>query len=191
VTYSKLNCVEKVSTSLSRSSSSASVNSNSSSKISNLKTYTNEYFPDFKLVYPEDWKFETSTTPSELNKTILTRKIKLTRGQNALVLDTFILDQEYGCESLDPWIEVKKLNGNLKKFTSEDGKIIQYSNTPDCTPSNSINSNIPISRITNYTGPKVNNNITFPYYIGLEGDYTADSDFIKEVDKVLTQSTFR
>jgi len=67
-------------------SSSSSSNNISSASTSNsnasLQTYTNKFFPDFKLVYDSSWKFETSTEPAF--ESLLTRRIKLTKNSKTL-----------------------------------------------------------------------------------------------------------
>ncbi len=71
------------STSAVRTSQNSSTIISSSSSATPTKTYTNPYFPNFKLVYPEDWKFTTTTTQSEV-KGLLNREIVLSKNNTNL-----------------------------------------------------------------------------------------------------------
>ena len=50
------------------------------------ETYTNQYFPDFRLVYPSDWEFETRTNSSSISAGLLSRNIRLTKNNRAINL---------------------------------------------------------------------------------------------------------
>lgn len=100
---------------------SSSANPSSSTPTVKTQTYTNQYFPDFKLVYPEDWKFETSTQPSSYDL-LLKRDITLTKNQYQIKFSTKPNDKYDSCDGggLNPPYNIdvsKKFTNGLSKFT--------------------------------------------------------------------------
>ena len=90
------------------------------------ETYTNRYFPDFKLVYPSDWKFSTQTETSYFSPQLLDREITLTKGDMTLVLDLRPVtsqDRFYRCNPVGPVdYEVQtELSGGIKEYTMLSG----------------------------------------------------------------------
>jgi hypothetical protein len=99
----------------------------------NLQTYTNPFFPDFKLVYPNDWKFETSTSESQY-KGLSTRNIKLVKNGVTLSFDS-VPAFPTGCggpSGLD-YVSKENVTSDINRFLFKDGTIIYVrGDNPSC-----------------------------------------------------------
>jgi hypothetical protein len=60
---------------------------NQTTKTEAQKTYTNQFFPNLKLVYPESWQFKTETSKSNVEG-LVNRKITLSKNGTELTIFT-------------------------------------------------------------------------------------------------------
>ena len=203
--------------SLSSTSSVVSSNANSSSKSSavNTQTYTNPFFPDFKLVYPEDWKFETSTRESEYLG-IVNRNIVLSKQGLRLQIGLNPFSPNYlgncgGYFGDDVKIEEVRLPSNVLKykFTSQNLNTIAYgTNGIECPWNSQLVTNINGKNIQTYSqmlnsfkddsSRKLTNRnqVVYTYYIdfskdGLPYELNELNPLASEIDQIISQSSFK
>jgi len=125
----------------------------SSSAISNLpktetQIYTNEFLPNFKLNYPEDWKMETTTKPTNIYQNILRREIILTKNNSKMIINLGPIIPT-GCSGGEEIPALANL-GNFKRYKvlenpyNEDSEVDQYyySKWSICNLENRIKSSI-------------------------------------------------
>jgi hypothetical protein len=177
-----------------------------------LLSYTNPYFPDFKLVYPEDWKFETSTEPAFEN--LLNRRITLSKNSRTL---SFVMSPvlPFGGEPIfvpdakncqpgttqeklieEGTLKIDKLSNNVEKLTIEtnckDGwedlnNKVFYGNLN--VVSFQLKSNIKASNIKGYTYAPEDGLIRFN--VSQLGNINENDPFVKEIDQIISQSSFK
>jgi hypothetical protein len=191
-----------VTSSSSTSSSSVSSVSSTSSIVSSAanssttttvktKTYTNQYFPDFKLVYPEDWKFETGTSESYI-KGLLNRTIKLNKNGTEIKIVTGIIGSggDVACMKSDDQVSI---NDKIKRYNYAD--FVSYSpkdNTNDCFK---IMSDINASEFPLFKEFRTSNG-TQPYKNATKVEYvsiisTNNKNYLPEIDQIISQSSFK
>jgi len=183
--------------------------------IKKLLSYTNPYFPDFKLVYPEDWKFETTTEPAFQN--LLTRKVKLTKNNRTL---EFIIRPvlPFGSEPLfipdaktcEPGASIEELvkDGTIKIDTFANGES-KYTIKTKCkdreedlnnkvfygnlgVDSFILKSNIKAKDIKGYTMDPEDGFVRYRFsQITGFGGLDVNDPFIKEIDQIISQSSFK
>ena len=107
------------------------------------ETYTNPYFPDFELVYPSDWKFETFTSPSD-NPRLLNRVILLNKNDAAILQFSFTPNTtDCSNEATSRATYLRTLDNGLREFSGpEIGTIYEFSDTYECANNNVIATNI-------------------------------------------------
>jgi hypothetical protein len=101
--------------SVSSSSSLASsiVSSASTATTVKTQTYTNQYFPDFKLVYPEDWKLTSDTKEGSL-KGLLNNFVYLNKNSYKITIQ--LTPFQIGCGGSGAVKNTINLKNGLKRF---------------------------------------------------------------------------
>ena len=167
--------------------------------LAKLNTYTNQYFPDFKLVYDDSWKFETSTTSNNFYLNLLNRKIFITKNQSKIEITLDPLPIKIGCggPGLDEQ-EISKVGTSLLKYNGPSNNTYVYGlkGSVACSLQNRLNTNIGISTIKLQDGLKSTfdqvygdlKNATYTYRIVLESSSPQE---ILEAEAILAQSTFK
>lgn len=193
------------------SSTSSTASSTATASTIKTQTYTNPYFPDFKLVYPEDWKFETTTSSSQY-KNLINRKLILTKNSYSLVVGFYATAIADGCGGSGFVIKADLLPGGITKYIvrgpdekDDQGSAIYGKNSIGCPFDQFLVSNIKAGDFADYknvassisslptkdfvvynfqiSSSKVNNNQ--PQSI-LRND-----PIIKEIDQIISQSSFK
>ena len=121
------------------------------------ETYTNEYFPDFELVYPGDWNVEYFNATNLPGNQYFYHEFILNSEDTSL---TFLLNPEpirgFGCQQFDDWEYLNKVN-SLYQYKKVNADEYSYSdrNVPLCPSSSKLQS-------TFVNDPEIakNNNIT-------------------------------
>jgi hypothetical protein len=197
---------EQISSSSANSSSSSSMSSsNTSSKQSETvtekkyNTYSNPFFDNFKLVYPEDWKFTTKTENSVDN--LVNRTINLTKGKYNVQINTGPILQT-GC-GVDPdyyTVRSEKLLGSSivkREMSNPDaGDYILYDLKGSdyiCNITHNLESNLKAKNFPEYS--KLNyinddSNVMFNMGISTNNIEVTDKEIIAEVDDFLARSSF-
>jgi len=201
---------DKMESKSSSSEMSVAANSLSSAVVSNLKTYTDAVFPEFKLVYPNDWKFENTSKPAPFVDSLASKSLKLTK--NNVNIDIFLnpkgSDECGGAGAKE--IKTEKLKNGVNKvyynLLQEDGEFgnipyVTYGDLNSCIGGNLI-SNLDITKYPDYKkdvyGQNVNDkNIFYTYSIalskGMDEEFRLEESnpIAKEIDQILSQSTFK
>ncbi|MEI6728751.1 MAG: hypothetical protein WCK98_03865 [bacterium] len=193
--------IEKSSSSSKSSVQSSSLSSSISSSVSSTKTsslaansqpktqtYTNEYFPDLKIVYDEAWKFETTTQETKYKGYLVTRIITLTKNNLTASIKTFLLPEGIGCENIDGYKVLNEFTSGFKKFLGPENKL-SYSKVYNCP--NILTSNSKANSIPDYKGPQIDGNVVFGFVIELSGNYKNDDLVISDFDKIMAESSLR
>lgn len=179
-----------------------------SSPVSNLQTYTNPYFPDFKLVYPSDWKFETKTQSSNFEN-LLSREITLSK--NGLNLSVSLFPKtppQCGGGGYEVVSSQKFSNGVEKifyKILNQDERgvevglseknYVKYGEMLGCI-AGQIRTNIDINTSKNYKTESNNYNssdksIIYLFNITNDKEIEQGSLVEKELDQIISQSSFK
>ena len=171
-------------------------------KVVTTETYTNQYFPDFELVYPSSWGFETQSYDGYY-PSLLSRSIRLTKDDHVLLvtLSPAVATDcgGPGYETVEP---VESLANGLKEYRSQrpTGVIYEYG-TSLCTPENTVRTNIDAdfdARYANFhdtaTLRNMDENVQYWYDIELSGknpSIEVRSEIRTEVKEILESSTFK
>jgi len=178
-------------------------NASSSSVTAKTQTYTNPTFPDFKLVYPNDWKFTTETSDSRDYPGLLDRNIYLSKNGTTLKLK---LQPNSGISCILGVIMTEKIkfdNGIYKeKLYTSDTKpnILSYGTGRYCVPAQ-LTSSISNKDSSEYSqefseDADVKYMIFFNSYQetkeGVDGEALSwDNPIVPEIDQIISQSTFK
>lgn len=153
----------------------------------NLQTYTNPYFPNFKLVYPSDWKFETSTSPS-VYKGLVERKISLRKKlqDNSWSLDISMSPRgNVGGGRMEGTSIQKGFRSNI--FANG---IVNYGPTQDSTIW-WIQSNIKTQEYPEARTWEGEQNISYMMFATAYFGDERDQKTIAELDQIISQSSFQ
>jgi hypothetical protein len=171
-----------------------------------LNTYTNPYFPDFKLVYPEDWKFETKTenvgTFYENYKNLLIRTVTISKNNKTIQITLqpkSLGDSNCGGAGAEPKL-LQTFSNKLNKLnTFIGGDTVEYnfevqSNGICPTKSyfnTSIDSNFDKDYVKSFPNDKIiQYSILIRVFNTNDGSYILTNDStIGEIDSILSQST--
>ena len=191
------------SSSISSSASSKSVSSTaysitSSTLTTKAQAYTNPFFPNFKLIYPEGWKFETKTEPSSYNE-LLIRKFTFSKNNYSfsIKIEPFIIG---GCGGGNMEYDEVEFSNTLKKFTvkpnadvpSQNNKVFYGKDYLRCVYSIRIISNIQKNSIKNYPIEDDANKDFASYTTFIDtGDLEKNNSLIPEIDQIISQSSFK
>ena len=170
-------------------------------------TYTNEYFPNFKLVYDDTWKFETSTSEG-IYSNLLNRNIYLSKPEKNILLKLDLsVWHTSPCTGVPSEVITKFSNGVYKSSTIDDvsnKKSLFYGKLNACDPL-IINTNIDTNNIKDYL--RTNNQKTKVEYrvfispmfgtlstqkggISINTQDPKNSNIISEIDKIIENSKF-
>ena len=204
------------------SSVSSSLNSSTASSVSSTKissvvitpqpktqTYTNEYFPDFKLVYPDDWKFENATeqfyNPAELSvkEQSLARRLfvlKFLFTKNNYTFSIFINALGSSCNGPDVGHDETEFLNGLKKFTSKPtadypGQVKDLVNYGidfnDCIHPILI-SNIDMNKNQQYMSVPFGSATKVTFIASISTPNLLKNDpLVSEIDQIISQSVFK
>jgi hypothetical protein len=166
------------------------------------KNYTNQFFPDFKLVYLSDWELTTQTSKS-YDEGLLNREIKLSKNGTTLNVSwaPFTLG---GCGGYSPDFETfhkttYTAKNNMKehyvKFT-DTNNTLDYTYNVECSIGNLLTSNIKADTIQSFkdTGWNDNNgNIRFLFSAttNIDGETRDSNPQLQEVRSIIENSTFK
>lgn len=163
------------------------------------QTYENQFFPNFKLNYGNDWQFSTTTTPNGYyDGALVNRTIKLQKGSSVL---TMVIEPivPTGCNGgIDQAATYNKDLGNglfVKSYTS-DGKtnfeVNKDKNLTSCNLSNRLVSNIPTSSIKKYQDSitLAGDKVQFVFAIEFSDNIKVGSAELTEVESILSNSKF-
>jgi hypothetical protein len=171
-----------------------------------ILSYTNPYFPDFKLVYPEDWKFETKTenvgTFYENYKNLLIRTVTISKNNKNIQITLqpkSLGDSNCGGAGAEPKL-LQTFSNKLNKLnTLIGGDTLEYnfevqSNGICPTKSyfnTSIDSNFDKDYVKSFPNDKiVQYSILIRVFNRNDGSYILTNDStIGEIDDILSQST--
>jgi hypothetical protein len=165
----------------------------STTPVSTTKTYTNQYFPNFKLVYDQSWKFETSTSKSNLATNLLERRITLSKNGTKLsfYLSPFIVG---GCEGDDN--TPVKINQKFSRYNMGSNQYVYTDVNPTCSIQNLMKSSILIKdlKITSESSRSVifsnySSKDVLVYQNGIVLS-TKDKKMILEADQIIKNSSF-
>ncbi len=154
------------------------------------KTYTNQYFPDFKLVYPEDWKFETSTSEIYIEG-LLKRTITLSKGETTVFIKLGILgDGSTACTASD---NQTNINENIVRYNYRDS--VSYSPRNQSSDCFLMESNIDANNYPQFKSFKTNDGLE-PYKNAKVVEFattieTNNKNYLSEIDQIISQSTFK
>ncbi|MEI6728334.1 MAG: hypothetical protein WCK98_01700 [bacterium] len=183
------------------SSSSLTASQNNSSVLANkLQTYTNPYFPNFKLVYPDGWKFETTTSKSSYSG-LLERKILLKKNGVVLLVNLYPKTTSIGFGGGGTREElIQKFNNGTAKyrFTSLDDNSAWISYGYE---NNRLASNINIQEVPDYKKDFPSDKaVEYFYGILAKRDTTNNATeyppleysnpLVGELDQIISQSAF-
>lgn len=175
-------------------SSSSSQNSSPSSpsnQQSNLKTYTNPNYPNFKLNYDNSWKMEEKTSQSNFEG-LMNREIILTKDETLL---TFRLEIGLPVDGSggDPKYSVAQ-TGLFYRLIDKDNKFDYSSENKSFIKENiigKIKTNLKVSDFADYkNSPQIINDenyIISSVYATLEG---SDQKTLSEADQIVADSSF-
>jgi hypothetical protein len=162
------------------------------------KTYTNQYFPNFKVVYPESWAFKTETSKSGYAD-LVNRKIILQKNSIILELSTQVLGPA-GC---GPFIDTPPApfyttSNGLKEYKVYDEPKTFYSKSYDCNLGNILKTNIEAQTIKDFPResrlPDSENGkyIVYVYSIttNINPEEKNTNPLLTEVRQILENSTF-
>jgi hypothetical protein len=164
------------------------------------KIYTNEYFPNLKIVYPSDWEFKTETSKSRYDG-LLEREIILSKDETRLVFDiepTFAT----GCggyDQPDPIPSYTTKNGlkEYKVYTEDSQEIsLDYSTSYGCSLGNLLETNIESNSIPEYTKLENSNNsgkVTYFYDIrgNIENTNKESDNQLAQLRQIIENSNFK
>ena len=164
------------------------------------ETYTNQYFPDFKLVYPSDWEFSTTTQTSAYYPELLNRTIELRKDEATLSFGLQPLSR-VGCggpgSSYTPKSGFTTSSG-LSEYAQEGAPGTRYyyqSADPSvrCALEDDIKTTIKESSIKNYDDGDSDNAVSYFTYIWLELPFQGENNelIIEEARQILENSTIR
>ena len=189
--------------------------SSTASKVATT-TYTNPFFPGLKIVYPNDWKFETSTKP--MTDKLVFRDVKLSK--NGFILDFVISpDGPFGNEPIffpDPKTcdipnsgssnELAIKNGVLTE-TKLSNNISKFYVKTNCKGWENINDTVYYGNMnvisfklkSSIKGKDVNYEFVDPkdgyivYNVSQIGDFklSESKNLINEIDQIISLSTFK
>jgi hypothetical protein len=107
--------------------------------VEQLDTYTNQYYPNLKITYPKDWKFNTSTKKSYYDG-LLTRSITLSKNNHEIQINLAPL-MPSGCHG-----DTQKgspINNDLNEIELKDKmNNLYYYGKNSCHLNNIVNTNI-------------------------------------------------
>ncbi|NJK71344.1 MAG: hypothetical protein HC932_03780 [Thermales bacterium] len=160
------------------------------------KTYTNEFFPDLKITYPDDWKFETSTKKSDIYEGLLERIISLKKNETVLKITTtpFIPGGCGGPE--DPKITPEfSTRYGLEEHTDFENKVY-YTFDDYCPITNDIiNSTIDGNTIkdfeTGYEDKDGKIRFLFRILTNIDSESIESNNEIKEIRQIMENSRFQ
>jgi hypothetical protein len=208
--------------SVSSSANSSSISSVSSTKTSSVateqpktQTYINEYFPDFKLVYPEDWKFSTETSDGSY-KGLANRFVYLTK--NSYKITVQLTPFQIGCGGGGTIKSTTNLTNGLKRFimsasidqvdNTQPGTVGYGTNAISCPYTQQILTNIKASNFPEYINgvqPVIDGRdksvslvsteyVVYGYWIETyknNNTLLENDPIIPEIDQIISQSVFK
>ena len=155
------------------------------------ETYINQYFPEFKLSYPNYMNFETQTRPSQFPQ-LLEREITLRHKDDIASLYIIMSPLDtVQCSSPDD-LYFEKSAGELSRYSDAYSDYYHYLADSDCQELNVVQSNINYNDIKDYF---VNDKPVIYYRIDIKADASGteggeildliikDSNLVSEVDK--------
>jgi hypothetical protein len=166
---------------------------NQTNKTEAQKTYTNQFFPNLKIVYPESWQFKTETSKSNVEG-LVNRKITLSKNGIELKISTFSY-LTFGCGPALDFVEPKPTftaKNEQKEFA--ENEYISYSKNY-C--GNFINSNIPRNTVKGFIDIGYSNkdteNVQFILSIdtNIKSSEISTNPQLAEVRQIIENSTFK
>lgn len=165
------------------------INTNKTNTVS--QTYTNPFFPDFKLVYDDSWKFETSTNESYI-KGLVNRTIKLKKEGTEIKIITGIIGSggDVGCIKSDDQISI---NDRIIRHNYADS--VSYSPKNNENTCFNIKSNIDANKYPLFkefrtsSGEQPYKNATSIEYVTIIS--TNNKNYLSEIDQIISQSSFK
>lgn len=169
----------------------------STQPIANSKTYTNKYFPNFKLVYPDTWKFETATkNPEDMVSGqnpypgLLARDIILLKNNIKINVNLYPYVFQ-GCGGAGEPGKLASFDNGIKKYDLGGGAFFYATNPLACPQSQQLASNLQSKDYPSYSkeqqeNPNATKNGKVNYRFAINVNYL-DGNEIKETDPLISE----
>lgn len=166
------------------------------------QSYTNQYFPNFKLNYDDSWKFERKTKAYDINPNLLEGVYTLTKSNTQIKISVAPIRIPSGCGP----IQTKAIkSGNFYRYQEGGNVIFGMSEDPSCILDNRIATNIKLSDVQYIQDPSYNykqvaedfykneksSTVIYNYSINIESIESPDSTVLQEAENIIQNSVFK